>query len=62
MLLFKACPRCRGDMHASGDMYGDYKECLQCGWIVDIEQSGPFKLAPAAVPAKVLAAKKRKVA
>ena len=49
-------------MHASGDMYGDYKECLQCGWIVDIEQSGPFKLAPAAVPAKVLAAKKRKVA
>ncbi len=49
-------------MHASGAMYWDYKECLQCGWIVDIEQSGPFKLAPAAVPAKVLAAKKRKVA
>ena len=30
MLLFKACPRCAGDMHISGDLYGDYKECLQC--------------------------------
>ncbi len=36
MLLFKACPRCEGDMHVSGDIYGDYKECLMCGLMVDI--------------------------
>ena len=38
MVLFKACPRCQGDMHTNGDIYGDYKECLQCGLIMDIEK------------------------
>jgi hypothetical protein len=23
-------------MHVSGDIYGDYKECLMCGLMVDI--------------------------
>ena len=31
MLELKACPRCKGDMHTNRDMYGSYKECLQCG-------------------------------
>ncbi len=39
MLLFKACAKCHGDMQVSGDLYGDYKQCLQCGMIVDIERS-----------------------
>lgn len=34
MVLFKTCPRCRGDMHTNGD----YKECLQCGLIMDLEK------------------------
>ena len=38
MLYFKACPRCRGDMHGASDMYGPYKECLQCGHVVDLEK------------------------
>ncbi len=38
MLLFKACAKCHGDMQVSGDLYGDYKQCLQCGLIVDIER------------------------
>lgn len=42
MLEFKACPRCRGDVHTNRDMYGTYRECLQCGYMVDVEQ--PNKL------------------
>ena len=38
MLLFKACAKCHGDMQVSGDFYGDFKQCLQCGMIVDIER------------------------
>ena len=38
MLYLKGCPRCHGDMHTNRDMYGEYKECLQCGLIVDLEQ------------------------
>ena len=38
MLDFKACPRCRGDMHGGSDMYGSYKECLQCGHVVDLQK------------------------
>jgi len=34
---FKACPRCRGDVHARQDMYGDYQECLQCGYMRDLQ-------------------------
>ena len=36
MVIFKACPRCRGDMHVNRDFYGDYRECLQCGLMEDI--------------------------
>ena len=38
MLLLKACPRCRGDMHTNRDIYGEYKECLQCGFMADVER------------------------
>ena len=37
MIYFKACPRCRGDMHLIGDHYGNYRQCLQCGHIIDVE-------------------------
>ena len=36
MLELKACPRCKGDMHTNRDMYGSYKECLQCGHMQDV--------------------------
>ncbi len=38
MLLFKACAKCHGDMQIGSDFYGDYKQCLQCGMVVDIER------------------------
>ena len=36
MVYLKACPRCKGDLHISQDMYGKYCECLQCGYMLDI--------------------------
>jgi hypothetical protein len=38
MILFKSCPRCTGDMQISGDNYGDYKQCLNCGMLKDISK------------------------
>lgn len=35
MLYFKACPRCRGDMHDSKDAYGSYVTCISCGYAQD---------------------------
>jgi len=26
------CPRCNGHVIDTGDMYGPYRACLQCGW------------------------------
>ena len=34
-VYFRACPRCHGDVHIKEDMYGQYKECLQCGYMLD---------------------------
>lgn len=33
MLIRERCPRCGGNINKTGDSYGDYAECLQCGWI-----------------------------
>lgn len=41
MVLFKACPRCGGDMHTTRDMYGDYKGCLACGHMIDLPREVP---------------------
>ena len=38
MLYFKACPRCEGDINVRTDWYGEYMECLQCGWSKDTDQ------------------------
>ena len=38
VLNLKECPRCHGDVHTNRDMYGTYKECLQCGYMLDMER------------------------
>ncbi len=36
MIWFKSCPRCKqGDLHLYDDSYGAYKQCIQCGHIVE---------------------------
>ena len=32
-------------MHSTCDVYGAYKECLQCGYMVDIPKVGGRRLA-----------------
>ncbi len=53
MVLYKSCPRCKGDMHINRDYYGEYKECLMCGLMIDIEKKDGLL-------AKALAGSKRK--
>ena len=39
MTRFKICPRCRGDLYQTQDMFGKFLSCLQCGYLKDIEQA-----------------------
>lgn len=38
MVKFKSCPRCKGDMHLNTDIYGAYRECLMCGYMVNLRE------------------------
>lgn len=38
IVLPKVCPRCHGYMHTNRDMYGEYRECLRCGYMVDVAE------------------------
>lgn len=38
MMMFKACPRCGGDIRETSDMYGAYVSCVQCGHSADIQE------------------------
>ncbi|MCX6013020.1 MAG: hypothetical protein NTV30_06355 [Chloroflexi bacterium] len=37
MWKFKGCPRCKGDLYLEKDTYGWYEECLQCGYMKDLQ-------------------------
>ena len=39
MLELRACPRCHGDLHTNRDIYGSYRQCLQCGYMRDIPEA-----------------------
>ncbi|SVB30297.1 uncharacterized protein METZ01_LOCUS183151 [marine metagenome] len=45
MVYYKACPKCTGDMHIRRDLYGDFKECLQCGLLQDLAEKPAMELA-----------------
>ncbi|MDP6451789.1 MAG: hypothetical protein QF898_00645 [SAR202 cluster bacterium] len=36
MLNLKTCPRCKGDMQADRDVYGNFMRCLQCGHYIHL--------------------------
>ena len=40
-LRFRACPRCSGDIYYRSDHYGNYRECLQCGHVQDVQHDLP---------------------
>jgi hypothetical protein len=38
ILSLNSCPRCQGDMVLNNkDLYGWYEQCLQCGYLRDLE-------------------------
>ena len=51
---FKACAKCQGDMYLEWDAYGPFRQCLQCGRIVE--------LAAALLPVAVGKDKSRRLA
>lgn len=36
MMLLRACPKCGGDLNKSEDLYGEYFQCIQCGFLQDV--------------------------
>ena len=43
---FKSCPRCHtGDVFLRRDHYGWYLDCLQCGWVKDLDHPNEANLA-----------------
>lgn len=55
MILFKGCPKCRGDMKVTSDMYGEYRQCILCGLIQDVDSPAQRTSAPAVVTGGVKA-------
>ena len=35
-VYLSACPRCSGDLYEASDMYGDFLDCFQCGYMPNI--------------------------
>lgn len=44
-LWLKQCPKCRGDLYLTEDLFDKYLACLQCGRRVALAEAG--ELAPA---------------
>ncbi len=40
-ILLDSCPRCKGDLFLDHDDYGWYWQCLQCGYILYLEELKP---------------------
>ncbi len=38
MMRLKGCPRCQGDVLYGQDVYGRFRQCLQCGHLVDLDK------------------------
>ena len=48
MMELKACPRCRGDLRVDHDMYGNFKQCIQCGNSIELKQDARRRVTPTA--------------
>ena len=43
VLKVSSCPRCCGFLYANRDQYGNYNECLQCGYMIDFAKLGNIR-------------------
>ena len=46
-----SCPHCGGDVRQVRDIYGDYRQCLQCSREIPSDPAPMMQTTPAAVPA-----------
>ncbi len=46
-----SCPHCGGDVRQVRDIYGDYRQCLQCSREIPSDPAPMVQSAPAAMPA-----------
>ncbi len=42
-LRLKGCPRCKGDLVTELDQWGWYEECIQCGYLHDLQNAVEMK-------------------
>ena len=40
--MSQSCPKCKGHLMLEKDNYGMYEQCLQCGYIHDLQIVGSF--------------------
>ena len=45
-----SCPHCGGDVRQVRDIYGDYRQCLQCSREIPADPTPMVQSAPAAMP------------
>ena len=45
-----SCPHCGGDVRQVRDIYGDYRQCLQCSREIPAYPAPMVQSAPAAMP------------
>ncbi len=48
-LRLKACPRCKGDVVFERDNWGWYEQCIQCGYLHDLQDEVEVKQQQASV-------------
>jgi hypothetical protein len=63
VLLLNSCPKCKGDMTLGNkDQYGWYEQCLQCGYLRDLETIVQVEEQPAEVKRKVVPSRPKRKA
>lgn len=51
MFWYKSCPKCHtGDLALEQDIYGWYRQCVQCGYLEEIANKPSVLPARVAVP------------
>ncbi len=52
-IIFKACPRCTGDLYLEEDTDGEYLSCLRCGYVTypqnELKRTVMFSEEPSAI-------------
>lgn len=58
MLRLKSCPKCKGDVILSNkDKHGWYEQCLQCGYLHDLETIVQVEKQPVEVQGRAMASR-----